>query len=435
MRDKKELLGLSGTSSLTNQLEGIKDSVVNAPPKYNMHGLIAENRWAWVKKNIGSLWKARYKPYPFYRTPTTNNGIFKIQKPASSAVSVALLSDWASYSDESQLIARQAGIQDYSIHLGDTYYVGNDKEIAENFNTDLGGTWPYGKSGSFAMLGNHEMYSSGQSYFTQLLPYMGTYVNDNDLPVQVQQASFFCLENEYWRIIGLDTGYDSLTGILGLSPNQNLSLAPEQKAWLQNTVKLNDDKRGIIILSHHQCFSAFEREFPNPAKFIASLMSPARDIIWLWGHEHWFSVYGRNKLDNGANVFARCIGNSGMPVELYNTDGGIRKPKENNPANPSNRNLVLYDQREREVIDGKVHLGHNGYVILTLQDAGLIISYFDDNGGAGNGRKVLEESWSIDNQTGKLTGKSIVDYTINGNQPAKLQLSLFGNRLTDAIGL
>lgn len=435
MRSKKELLGLSGTSSFTNQWKVIKDSVAKAPPKYDMHGLIAENRWAWIKKNIASLWKAKYKPYPFYRSPNINNGIFKMQKSANDITTVALLSDWASYSKESQLIAQQAGIQDYSIHLGDTYYVGNDQEIAENFNTDLGGTWPYGRLGSFAMLGNHEMYSSGKSYFTQLLPYMGAYTTNNDLPSQVQQASFFCLENEYWRIIGLDTGYNSLTGILGLSPNQNLSLTPEQKVWLQNTVNLNNDKRGIIVLSHHQCFSAFEREFPNPAKYISSLMVPGRDIIWLWGHEHWFSVYGPNKLENGSTIFARCIGNSGMPVELYNTDGGIRKPKENDPSNSSNCNLIIYDQREREIIDGKIHLGHNGYVILTLHASELIVTYFDDNGGSGNGRKALEETWMIDIQTGKLTGKSIVDFTINGNQPAKLQLSLFGKRLVDAISV
>jgi len=45
----------------------------------------------------------------------------------------------------------------------------------------------------------------------------------------------------------------------------------------------------------------------------------------------------------------------------------------------------------------------------------------------------LEENWTVDNTTGTLTGNSITDYTINGDQPADLQLSLFGNYLTDAI--
>ncbi|RYF83811.1 MAG: metallophosphoesterase, partial [Chitinophagaceae bacterium] len=172
---------------------------------------------------------------------------------------------------------------------------------------------PYGSQGSFALLGNHEMYSSGRSYFTQLLPYMGNYVPSHD---KDQQASFFCLENDCWRIIGLDTGYYSLKGWLGIKGNNKLDLHDTQKEWLRNTVRLSDDNRGLIFLSHHQCFSAFEDEFPKPAEFIASLLPAHKNVIWLWGHEHWFSVYGANKLANGATMYARCVGNSGMPVEL-----------------------------------------------------------------------------------------------------------------------
>jgi hypothetical protein len=36
-------------------------------------------------------------------------------------VSIAILSDWASDTPESQLIAKQAGTNDYSIHLEDTF--------------------------------------------------------------------------------------------------------------------------------------------------------------------------------------------------------------------------------------------------------------------------------------------------------------------------
>jgi hypothetical protein len=431
MNDKTDLMGL-GRTAIENQWHALNENNADAPPLYNDQGLIAENVLEWICKNIGSLWQTPYTPYPTYSDPSTNNGIFTIQKPSDAPVTIALISDWASNTVESQLIAKQAGTNDYSIHLGDTYYVGSAQEIAENFDPAQGGTWPYGTLGSFAMNGNHEMYSSGQSYFTQLLPVMGAYEANNDAPAQTQQASFFCLENDCWRIIGLDTGYNSLTG-LGVTDNLNLNLTQEQKDWLANTVNLNNDKRGIIILSHHQCFSAFENEFPNPATYISSIMTPGRDIIWLWGHEHWFSVYGPNKLANGSNIFARCIGNGGMPVELY-VEGGIRKPNDpNNIDNPHNRNLVIYDQRPRETINGDIQLGHNGYTILTLQAGNAVISYFDDNGGTGPGRKVLEEKWTIDTTTGNLTGNSIVDYTINGDQPANLQLSLFGNYLTDAI--
>ncbi len=432
MKSKHELVGL-GRSPLVNQIKALSDSITKALPVYNMDGLVSENKWTWIKKNFGSIWRGHYKPYPVYSDSFKNNGIFKIHKPGNSAISIALLSDWASDTAESQLIAAQAGIQDYSIHLGDTYYVGNEKEIAENFNTDKGGTWPYGKYGSFAMIGNHEMYSSGQSYFTQLLPRMGIYKDGKKKVVQTQLASFFCLENEYWRIIGLDTGYDSLTGLFGLTPNRELDLTPEQKSWLENTIKLNDDNRGIIFLSHHQCFSAFEIEFPNPAETIASLISPTRNILWFWGHEHMLSVYGPNKLQNGSTVFARCIGNSGMPVELKNENGSIKAPKSNDPANPQNRNLILYDQRQREVIKGDIPLGHNGYVLLDLEDDKLSINYFDDNNGGDKGRKILQENWTIDLSNGNLTGDTITDLTLDNNEPLNAGLSLFGENLQDAI--
>src|SRR5882672_11489454 len=221
MRDKKKLIGLS-RAPVVNQLQAVKESITKAPPLYNMDGLVIQNKLTWLLKNLGTLGNCRFKPYPTYDPQSGNNGIFKIPKDSQETTSVALLSDWASDTVESQCIAAQAGTNDYSIHLGDTYYVGNEKEIAYNFNTDQGGTWPYGSLGSFAMLGNHEMYSSGKVYFTQLLPYMGNYEPGQDNVVQTQKASFFCLENDYWRIIGLDTGYDSLKGFFGLTNNTGL---------------------------------------------------------------------------------------------------------------------------------------------------------------------------------------------------------------------
>ncbi len=434
MRDKTDLLGLHDTSPLTNNLKALSDSLSKPKPVYTMDGLISENRLAWIKNNISSIWRSRHSPYPTYDMPSVNNGIFKMQEPVSRPVSIAVLADWASDTPESQMIAGQAGIQDYSIHLGDTYYVGNAQEVRENFNTDESGSWPYGTYGSFSLPGNHEMYSGGEGFFNELLPFMGSYDGTNDKPVQPQQASFFCLENDYWRLIGLDTGYDSLTGFFGLTPNTNLDLLQVQKDWLTNIVKPGEDQRGLIILSHHQIFSAFEQEFSNPADFIASLIDPSRRIIWLMGHEHRLSIYGANALKNGAKAYSRCIGNGGMPVELNGEDGGLITPKDaDNPGNPVNRNLTLYDQRQREVVNGTVPLGHNGYEILILDDANLTISYFDDNGGSGSGRKIIEEKWRIDTQTGQLTGISIEDLTNTADIPAEQQLTLFGDALMSAV--
>jgi hypothetical protein len=424
MKDKTSFIGMN-KSSIVSQLKSLWDSIVDPKIKYDMHGLVEENKLSWFFRNLANIGNSHF-PYQYYPKPEINNGIFKMQRPSSDRTTVALLSDWASNTFESELVARQASGNDYSIHLGDTYYVGNKKEIADNFNTDHEGSWPYGTLGSFAMLGNHEMYSSGRSYFQQLLPYMGNFVKEHDKP---QQASFFCLENDYWRIIGLDTGYYSLKGWLGIKPNLDLDLHDQQKEWLENTVKIKDDKRGIIILSHHQCFSAFEEEFPNPGKYISSLIEPGRDILWLWGHEHWFSVYGPNKLENGSNVFARCVGNSGMPVEI-NRKNELKVPRSVEVLNPINRNLTLYDDRKREVINGNIALGYNGFVVLELEADKLNINYYDDNDKQEKPRKILQEEWKSDITTGQLKGIKIDNLT----EKLDSKLRVFSNDINNAIG-
>ncbi|MEO5571298.1 MAG: metallophosphoesterase [Bacteroidia bacterium] len=419
-RELKDLFDLS-RNPFKSQWRSIKDSILNRTPKYNMHGLTTENKLTWFFKNLGHLGNTHYQ-YQKYNNPQINNGIFKMPDNPEQEISIALLSDWASDTFESRNIALMAAENDYSIHLGDTYYVGNSQEIANNFNTAFGGPWPYGTLGSFAILGNHEMYSSGKSYFTQLLPYMGTYAGN----ILQQEASFFCLENDHWRIIGLDTGYDSLKGCLGIKANTNLKLHEWQMEWLRETIKPDKDKRGIILLSHHQYFSAFanEDEHPNPANQLAPLLGSDRTVLWWWAHEHRFSLYGSNPLPGGAKVFPRCIGNSGMPIEMRPT----RSP---DPLNSLNRNLVLFDKRIKTTV-GKTELGYNGFVILKLKGPTLIAEYYDDNddNDDNKSRLIFSEKWSVDNNSGKLTGIEITDFT----QTSSKKLSVFADNIKQAIG-
>jgi hypothetical protein len=425
---QKNLVGLS-RKSIVNQLMAVKDSIVKKTPDYDMGGLVDQNKWQWFFKQLGHLGNKHYA-YGSYGEPAVNNGVFWMgagaaapsgvsagaavsgaASPAMRGCTVALLGDWASSTAESIQIGALVGEQDYSIHLGDTYYVGNSKEIADNFSHVDGAAWPYGRQGSFALLGNHEMYSSGKPFFTQLLPFMGSYAGGKVR--RQQQASYFCLENEYWRIIGLDTGYDSLKGFFGLSSNTGLTIPDGQMDWLRDVVRPDSDKRGIILLSHHQCFSAFEKdEFQAIIPQVAPLLG-GRDVLWFWGHEHRLAFYGYNSLGalagaGGAGCFARCIGHAGMPVEIgeFVLKGAMATDK-------GNRNLVFYDKRVRETIDGNIALGHNGYVILEFLGEDVAIKYFDDAFVDAHGARspIVEERWGVDLVTGVLTGKGITDHT------------------------
>lgn len=392
MKTQEELVGLSSTS-IVNQLRALKER----KPKYDMHGLMNENWLKWFLQNLANLGNSHYT-YQTYLKPAVNNGVFRIDESTGIATSIALLSDWASDTIESVNVSALVGKVDYSIHLGDTYYVGNYKEIANNFNTTIGGSWPYGTKGSFALLGNHEMYSSGRSYFKQLLPYMGTYTE----PAKQQEASFFCLENEHWRIIGLDTGYDSLRGWLGVKPNYDLRLPPMHLDWLKNILADKADKRSLIFLSHHQYVSAFEHEYTAFAKDLSGLLPEGKRVLWFWGHEHRLAVYGKNPLVLGQQVFGRCIGTGGMPVEI-----GKGKPRSVETTATDNRNLVVYDNRVRNRYDNRIDLGHNGYAMLNLLGPELRIGYYDDNVKVGMpARLLMQEVWIADNVNGSMQAKS-----------------------------
>jgi hypothetical protein len=95
-----------------------------------------------------------------------------------------------------------------------------------------------------------------------------------------QWASFFCLENKYWRIMGLDTGYNATGFDWGRMPvfgrskwiRKSVHFKPRcefpeaQMQWLKGTVNPDSDKRGLIVLTHHGCYSAFSDWYQIPAK-------------------------------------------------------------------------------------------------------------------------------------------------------------------------
>ncbi|HYV94942.1 MAG TPA: metallophosphoesterase [Chitinophagales bacterium] len=440
MRSHKELFRLSrnpiANRYFSAQEEQVSDYTRAAPPAHESENFLTREKIIWALKNIPHLGNSRHK-YSAY-SDSTDKGVYHLKNHRGfDEVRIALLSDWATNTRESDDIAKAADscIPDYTIHLGDTYYTGTEKEVEENFGPQ--GWWRNGRVGAFALPGNHEMYSNGKAYFQNLLPKMGI---DDGVERIPQKAAFFCLESDYWRVIGLDTGYYSLKGLFGLTPNTELQLHNDQIDWLKNVVHLEKDMRGIILLSHHQYCSAFTKrdmkdkvfsddEFQNPAVQLAKLIGPERPVLWFWGHEHRMSVYGCYQGKDGIKAFGRCIGHSGMPTEILSDANMFRTDAYRKQAGES-RKLVLFDNRYRETIDN-TPLGHNGYVMLRLNKENLIAEYYDEKD------KILSEKWSIDIITGKLNGISITDFTM-GTYPStpednKTKLFHFTQNIKDAI--
>jgi hypothetical protein len=223
---------------------------------------------------------------------------------------------------------------DYVIHLGDVYYAGTADEVNKRFFGFWPGSLQPGRS--FALNSNHEMYSGGYAYFDVTLPRLG------------QQASYFCLENDNWRLIGLDSAY--------VDHDFNV----EQIQWL--TAVLNSSEKKNILFSHHQPFSAYEsaaggeERLQNWTKDLASQIT-----AWFWGHEHLCVVYKPYK-----GISGRCIGHGCFPYEIPPATPPFAGPK------------VEWVLRAGDPIHA--NRGIHGFALLEIDNESLTASYIDESG-------------------------------------------------------
>jgi len=240
----------------------------------------------------------------------------------TESVTIAVASDWGSGTRESAAVAsNMAQVNaDFTIHLGDVYYEALPEEIETNMygkapnEHQIGNVFPLGEKNSFYLNANHEMLSLGNGYFDTLLPKTD------------QKASFFSLESDYWRFVGLDTGYDSYKTFEHIDAISELveTDAPLQDKlvkWLNETLKIGEmcgsDKRGVVLFSHHQPISDFmeDEAYLGASKQLNDIMPHECTFIWLVGHEHSFNVYNKTDAFDGVEIsfYNRLVGNGGFP--------------------------------------------------------------------------------------------------------------------------
>jgi hypothetical protein len=229
-------------------------------------------------------------PFPEGRAPNF---------PLARDARVVVVGDWGTGLKGAQDVATQMkakideakGRDVHVVHLGDVYYSGWKEEYESRFIP----FWPVRERTdgvySWALNGNHDMYSGGRGYFKFLLR--------DERFVPQNRSSFFRLGNEDWQLLGLDSAY------------HDADLAGGQADWVAD--RLADSKR-TMLLTHHQPFTSFEDDFKEP-KMVAKLKAAIGDRridAWLWGHEHMCCVY-RDDLQPYLR-FGSCIGHGGVPV-------------------------------------------------------------------------------------------------------------------------
>ena len=311
-------------------------------------------RARWPRWHLSAALRGRRRHYPALHRRRSGNG-----------------------TQEAYYVAEQmkAFRPDYTIHLGDVYYVGDEPEVQENFfGIQVGDhtpvAFPRGAVGTLTLPGNHEL-TAGQP-----LLHAGGALGVSSTGSKTARRLLLAQLPEHWRIIGLDTGYNS-TGIaiLGLFPGWvrfpliggDAHLEPAILDWLRTNVRPRENPKTTLLLSHHQYFSAFPDEvYPRSAEQLREFFH-GQDLLWLWGHEHRLAIYDLFSPDGNLRCFGRCIGHGGMPVDITPPEGN-RAP------------LVFDDPRHDYPIGMGDTAGWNGFVNLTLQGPRLTLDFRDLNG-------------------------------------------------------
>jgi 3',5'-cyclic AMP phosphodiesterase CpdA len=225
------------------------------------------------------------------------------------------------------------------------YYAGFRKEYSRN----VLGYWPVkpGQAiGSWSLNGNHDMYTGGGPYFETML-------GDSRFAPQ-SGASHFCLENEYWQILALDTSYEAPDW-----RGDKAGLYGDQAEWVARARRAASQKGGIL-LSHHQLFSPWEGQSDLLFRKLGPVLDEKLVKAWFWGHEHRCAIYKPMH-----NIEYPClVGHAGVPVRFKGVD---------------DYSAVQWQWNDKIDYDGNSY-ATLGMVVLDFNDKALDISFYNERG-------------------------------------------------------
>jgi hypothetical protein len=279
--------------------------------------------------------------------------VLNFQMPARATI--ALVGDWGTGSDRAKDLLRQVARKhpDGVFHLGDIYYSGTQFESQARFLDICRRVLP-SNTAVYTLAGNHDMYSGGAGYYW-LVDHLG------------QQASYFCLRNDAWQFLAMDTGYNDFNPFT--VSTHVTSLTDTEAAWHRDKIRQAGGRK-TVLLSHHQLFSAYE---PIGGEAVnQNLLGTFQDLlgevaIWFWGHEHRLDIYAPYLgLQRG-----RCIGSSAIPVFVEN---GYFDPKFDVPLLPAPNDA---GQPIRSGDDGTTY--DHAYAIMQLDGERASVAYYQDS--------------------------------------------------------
>lgn len=282
---------------------------------------------------------------------------------APTTTKLAIIGDWGTGDNIATNVLKQVAAlkPDVLIHLGDVYYAGTQDEAQENF-VDICRS-VLGNVPLYSLCGNHDMYSGGKGYYW-LLDQIG------------QKASYFCLRNNDWMFVAMDTGFHD-NNPFNIATNMTRLVSQDgwsEGAWLLNQINRLGNRR-LVLLSHHQLFSPFSSVGSvdgtayayNPNLY--DVFTPVLPKVewWFWGHEHTLGIYPPYMgLKRG-----RCVGASAVPVfsdqQQYAMAGGL-KTLNSAPMPTWDSNGVL---------GASANMYNNCFAMMTLNGASATVDYYE----------------------------------------------------------
>jgi predicted phosphodiesterase len=280
-------------------------------------------------------------PYRVYKK--MDDFVIDGKLPANARV--AIVGDWGTGQATAKTVLAQIARKnpDVVIHMGDVYYSGTDFEMQNYFYNIWKESLDLTRAVTFTLAGNHDMFCGGAPYY-KLIDQLG------------QPASYFCLRNDNWQFLAMDTGLHDAKPE-GSDPTY---LEDTEVAWIADKIQ-NRGNRRTVLLSHHQLFAANEdicgKSVNDRLYRQLSPLLPNVDM-WLWGHEHNLVIY-----EKYLGVLARCIGHGSFPIGLKEIPTVPKHPEVPMAALRLGDNGILYN---------------HGYAIMDLAGSTATLSYYQD---------------------------------------------------------
>jgi hypothetical protein len=188
------------------------------------------------------------------------------------------------------------------------------------------------------------------------------------LPAFEQSSSVVWMENDHFVLVGLDTAWHG-----------QFDLGNQQIDWL-NRVVMGAGDRKIVLFSHHQPFSLFEKPSAKLAQQIGQVFHGKKQSVhaWYWGHEHRGVILDPMPAWNGT-LLGRCVGHGGYPAfrdkfgdaptETFHEVEAVVFRRRANPKLKAS-GLVL-DGPNPYVVENPARYAPQGYLTLQLDGAKL----------------------------------------------------------------